>query len=251
MPTHTVAICAGTVSRVLLVAVLSLVTMHAAVMVAKFGFGHDHLLGMTATFDLNIESNVPTWYSSAAFLVTAVTLGVVAAVKRRQRDAFAWHWTILAVMFVYLSLDEVSRLHEHWGVVLEQPLGFLRTARKAGGMFRNLWVIPAGLLAMVVGLIYLRFLRHLPGETRRLFVISGMLFIAGAVGMEMIGSRFSALGLRAGAWFAVLVTIEELLEMGSIVLFLHGVLRYAETTIGAVELRFGTIAAQAGTRPSR
>ena len=46
-------------------------------------------------------------------------------------------------MFVYLSLDEVSRLHEHWGVVLEQPLGFLRTVRTAGGMFRNLWVIPA------------------------------------------------------------------------------------------------------------
>jgi hypothetical protein len=82
-------------------------------------------------------------------------------------------------------------------------------------MFRNLWVIPAGLLAMVVGLIYLRFLRHLQRETRRVFVISGILFIAGAVGMEMIGARFSSHGLRAGAWFAVLVTIEELLEWGA------------------------------------
>jgi len=52
-------------------------------------------------------------------------------------------------MFVYLSLDEVSRLHEHWGVVLEQPLGFLRTARTAGGMFRNVWVIPVGLLGKI------------------------------------------------------------------------------------------------------
>ena len=69
--------------------------------------------------------------------------------------------------------------------------------------------------------------------------------------MEMIGARLSALGVRAGAWFAVLVPIEELLEMGSVVLFLHGVLRYVKTTIGAVELRFGQIAAQAGTRPPR
>ena len=104
---------------------------------------------------------------------------------------------------------------------------------------------------MVVGLIYLRFLRHLPGETRRVFVIYRNAVHCGCGGhgddwRTPFGTR-----ITGGSWFAVLVTIEELLEMGSIVLFLHGVLRYVETTIGSVELRFGKIAAQAGTRPPR
>ena len=56
------------VARVLTVAILLLMAMHMFVQVAYFGFGHDNLLGLTALFDMNRETNVPTWYSVAGFL---------------------------------------------------------------------------------------------------------------------------------------------------------------------------------------
>jgi len=106
-----------------------------------------------------------------------------------------------------------------------------------GGVFRNLWVIPAGLIALVVGLSYLRFLVHLPSRTRALFVASGVAFVTAAVGMEMVGASYSAAGGRYKPGFMVLVTIEETLEMASIALFLYAVLTYAGTTLRTVLIR--------------
>ena len=72
-------------------------------------------MGLGAVFDLSLEANVPTWYSAAALLVSALALGLITAVKLRERAPFAKHWGGLAAMFVYLSLDEVARFHEQWG----------------------------------------------------------------------------------------------------------------------------------------
>ena len=225
------------VARVLTAAILLLTAMHVFVQVAYFGFGHDNLLGLTALLDMNRETNVPTWYSVAVFLATAAALAVIAAARRQAGAPFARHWAVLAVIFVYLSLDELTRIHEKWGALLQQPLGHLRSAGVMGGVFRNLWVIPAGLIALVVGLSYLRFLVHLPSRTRALFVASGVAFVTAAVGMEMVGASYSAAGGRYKPGFMVLVTIEETLEMASIALFLYAVLTYAGTTLRTVLIR--------------
>src|SRR6185503_5684324 len=99
------------VVRTLVAAVCILLVLHMAVMVAKFGFGHDHLKGMTRVFDMNEESNIPTWYSGVALLLCSASLALVATVKRRTRDRFAVHWGMLALIIAYMSLDEVSRFH--------------------------------------------------------------------------------------------------------------------------------------------
>src|SRR5215213_808996 len=44
-------------------AILSLTVIHVLVQIADFGFGRDHLLGLTPLFDLNQENNIPTCYS--------------------------------------------------------------------------------------------------------------------------------------------------------------------------------------------
>ena len=102
---------------------------------------------------------------------------------------------------------------------------------------RNLWVIPAFLLAAVVGLAYIRFLLYLPSRTRSLFVASGTAFVLATVGMEMVGASLSAAGGRFTPRFMVLVTIEEVTEMASIALFLCAVLDYAASAVGTVLIR--------------
>jgi hypothetical protein len=211
--------------------------MHAFVHVANFGFGRDHLRGLTPLFDMNRENNVPTWYSGIVFLATAAALAMVAIAGRQAGAPFVRHWAALAVIFLYLSLDELTQIHESWGALLDARLGHWRSSEVMGGVFRNLWVIPAGLIALVVGLSYVRFLLHLPSRTRAMFVAAGVGFVTAAVGMEMVGASYSAAGGRYKAGFMVLVTVEEALEMASIALFLYAVLAYAGTTLHTVLVR--------------
>jgi hypothetical protein len=228
------------VGRVQAAAILSLTVMHVLIQVAHFGFGRDHLLGLTPLFDLNQENNIPTWYSGIVLFTTASALGVVAAAKHQARARFARHWTSLAFIFLYMSVDELTRIHEKWGRLLEKPLGNLRDPQVMGGALRNLWVIPAFLVAAAIGLAYVRFLFHLPARTRNLFAATGIAFVIATVGMEMAGASISAGGGRFTPGFMVVATAEEVTEMASIAVFLCAVLDYASTTVGAVCCRFGT-----------
>ena len=226
--------------RVQAAAIVCLTVIHVLVQIAYFGFGRDHLMGLTPLFDLNQENNVPTWYSGIMLFTTAAALGVVAVAKSHARAPFARHWMVLAFIFVYMSLDELAHIHEKWGPLLETSLGGLRDPQVMGGALRNLWVIPAFLVAAAVGLAYLRFLLHLPSRTRNLFVASGVAYVVATIGMEMVGASLSAAGGRFTPGFMVRATIEEVTEMASIAVFLCAVLEYAGSTVGMIRCRFRT-----------
>jgi hypothetical protein len=245
-PRVTITVNPRRVLQLLSSVIALLIAAHIAVQVAHFRFGHDHLRGLTPLLDLNQEHNLPSWYSGAVLLATAGFIAVIAASKHQAHDPFARHWTALAALFVYLSFDELTQVHEAWGNWLNGPLGWLRQRQVLGGVLRNLWVLPALTVAGLVGAIYLPFLRHLPGETRRRFAGSGAAYVLATAGMEMAGASYSAAGGRFTPGFMVLVTIEEGLEMGSIAVFLWAVLSYARTDIGRLEVAFR----DATTRPA-
>ncbi|MCH8039862.1 MAG: hypothetical protein IH977_05880, partial [Nitrospinae bacterium] len=81
------------------------------------------------------------------------------------------------------------------------------------------WAIPGGITAAIFGLAYLRFLRHLPARTRWLFVVSGCVFLGGAVGVEMSTDWYDDEDLLDTLAYNLWNTVEEGLEMGGVVLF--------------------------------
>jgi hypothetical protein len=82
-------------------------------------------------------------------------------------------------------------------------------------------------LVGVSALAFRRFLAALPYDTRRLFIFAGGLFVAGAIGIEMIGAQVEAsLGTRETMAYVVAVTLEEGCEMFGIALFLYALLAY-------------------------
>ncbi len=93
------------------------------------------------------------------------------------------------------------------------------------GAFYFPWVLLGAAFALIVACTYVRFLRHLPGDTRRLFLLGGALFVGGAVGIEIIGGIYV---VRFGATnpYAVISATEELLEMLGVIVFLHAVMSY-------------------------
>ena len=180
-------------------------------------------------FDLNKEGNIPTFFQASTLLLCSALLAIIAFAKKKEDAPYRLHWKALSVIFLFLSLDEASQLHE----MTSKPL---RSALNASGFLHYTWVILGVVFSLIVLLAYLRFLADLPRKSRNLFLVAGALFIGGALGMEMIsGYYFSSYGTQPlpisrlcnfRLNLTKLRTVEELLEMLGIVVFIYALMSY-------------------------
>ena len=170
-------------------------------------------------FSVNAEQTIPTWYSTIQLFVSAILLGVITAVKRQNHDPYTRYWAGLSLIFLYLSLDEGASIHEIFSDTLEvfyTPSGYLTFA----------WLIVFVPLVIIIGLLYLRFLFHLPSRIRNLFILAGFFYIGGAMVIEAISAnRYFADGGVTFPYLAI-ATVEELLEMWGITLLIYTLLSY-------------------------
>jgi hypothetical protein len=154
---------------------------------------------------------------------------VIARHQALIRSPWRWHFLVLALGFVVLSIDEMASIHETLLGRLGQSL--------VGDVFYFTWLGPALVVIALVGLSYLRFLLALPRRFQVLFAASGAVFLAGAVGAEMVGSEIARhrLGDDANWAYQIEVIVEEGLEMAGSALFIYALLAYiAEARIGLV-----------------
>ncbi len=179
-------------------------------------------------FDFDREKNIPTMYSALLMLSGGLWLYFIAWIYQ-QRDEPYWAWLGLSIIFFFLTIDEFSTLHEE----LIRPL---RMALGVSGIFYYAWVIPYGILLAVFVLAYLRFLYRLPPRTRNLFVISGAIFVAGALGFELISGMYDSLHGDETFAYAMLTTCEELFEMIGMALFNYALLDYVVTHFKFVQV---------------
>ena len=86
-------------------------------------------------------------------------------------------------------------------------------------------------------LSYFRFVLALPRSTMILFLGSGLLFLAGAIGIEVVSAREADINGTETVYYSVLYTAEELCEMVAMVIFSYGLLRYIEAGDGIIQFR--------------
>jgi hypothetical protein len=202
-------------------AVVSLASAGAFVQYCKHVLGKDFLLGLVPLFDLGTDNSIPTWYSSITLLICSILLTFIFVVKRASGDRFARSWGLLAFIFVFLSVDEVARIHETIGEVYA-----LNISRPTNGWLFYTWVIPGTAFVLVMAAAYLKFLVNLPARTRALFVISGAIYVGGALGIEMINARNAYLNPAGSFAQSMMTTLEEFFEMAGIAVFLYALLSY-------------------------
>lgn len=220
----------------LLLVILFLTLGHGAGLFSRHVLGHPSVYGLVPMFEFGGEGNLVAAYSASALLFASLLLGVIAWVHRAKGEKFK-AWLMLSLIFLFLSIDEYAALHEH----LTDPV---RGMVDVTGYLYYAWVIPYSLALLVFVASYARFLLRLPRETALLFVISGTVFIAGAIGFELLGGNEHYVhGL--GTSLTALVFVEELLEMLGIALFNFALLRYIVKTFGEVVM---TLSPDAGAR---
>lgn len=180
-------------------------------------------------FILDAETNLPTFAAFCLIVFNAQLLSVIAFGAISTRRAWRWHWVLLALVFVAMAFDEAASLHE-------KVSGLVRPALPDVALLHFAWVVPAGLFVGVFGLSMLRFVLVLPEPVRRMVILSGAIFVAGALGVEMLGGVAArSWGMGSPAYLAV-ASVEEALEMSGMALFGYALLRLLASPDGRVRL---------------
>jgi len=228
---------------VLAAAAVFLVIASSAGQFSTYVLGHGYVFGLVNLFSLDREGNVPTWFSAFLLLSCAALLTIITLVRREESDRWWTYWCGLAVIFLYLSMDEAASIHE-------LTITPVRDLLDVGGIFHWAWVIPGMIFVAAIGLTYFKFVLSLPRRTRSHFVVAAAVFLGGALGVEMAGAAWFEEFGRRNLGYVTFWTVEETLEMAGLIIFLYALLRYIETEIGRLRIIFQA-PATGGLAPGR
>jgi hypothetical protein len=227
----TVHLTPARVTVTLLITIGVLVTIHALSLFGLFHLGRDHQMGLFRMFNLSEEGNVPTWFAATTLFVSAVLLGITWHVVRTAREPFARHWGVLALIFLFIAIDEAASIHE----LLILPVRELFSAERA---LYFAWVIPYGVAVVIFGFAYARFMLALPRRTAALILAAALLFVGGALGMEMLSPWVYDWTGEVSLPMFVMLLFEETLEMLGVAILIYALLDHLARRDARIELRF-------------
>lgn len=210
------------ITKFLFIIVLFLLVMHGLSFLCYYQLQEGHFTkAMLRLFDLGKDFNIPTLFSTILLLTASIILFFIQwCSQKRIIGAPTKHWLILGVIFLFLSIDESVRLHEETIDTIRNRMPF-----KVTGYFYNAWVIPYGLFVIAVAGYFLPFLAKLPRRTRNLMVVAGVVYVAGALGLEMVEGKEEIANGKNGL-VHIYETFEEVMEMTGVIIFIYALLDF-------------------------
>ncbi|WP_208597728.1 hypothetical protein [Desulfogranum mediterraneum] len=221
------------VFKVLMVVIFVLLLADIAGIVSKIYFNHGRLYGLVPWFNFNNELSVPTLYSSLALLLASGLLLWIALIEKSLNKSWV-PWLGFMLLFLFLCIDESVTIHEQ----LTEPF---RDLLHLSGVFYYAWIVPYGVAFLVFSAVYCKFLISLPRQQLGLFILSGVVFLSGAIGLEMAGGNLASVHSEQGLAYALCYTGEEFLEMTGVAIFVYSLLfyisRYLKPAVLVIEVR--------------
>jgi hypothetical protein len=233
----------GWVLRVHLVCIAVLALAHVASLAALSRIDPVENPGLAAVagkFVLDSEVNIPTWFQSASLLLSSLALAIIVMSLWREHPAESRWWAALAILFFGLSLEETIGFHELLIIPLRERL-------ELHGIWHFAWVVPGLMVVAALGLAFAGFWWRLPIRTRSQMALAAGIYLVGAVGMEMVGGLFAeqaefrgtlAEQAHAGIPYLISATVEEVLEMVGIAVWLYALLSWLEGADVRLTMRF-------------
>ncbi len=209
-PARTAVFLSVIMSILLLAHVLALQANYNDALGIKRALGFEYW--QIALFDLDEEESLGTWFSSAMLFFAALLFNAQAVRLRAGGDQMHRWWFVLALGFALMSVDEVVGLHEWINTLYDETL----------------WAGLSAAIVALVGLGFLPFLWRYRVRTSVLFLLGGLLFSGGSVGVEQLsGTDINSLG------YNMLTGLEEGMEMSGVILSIYAVLELMrENTTG-------------------
>jgi hypothetical protein len=196
-----------------------LLCLDASLLVIKFGLGHQSTYGLTYLFDLNLEQNIPTLFSTLDLAFASLLLWTHSRKLNNERQPDSAYWLGLSIIFAFLATDEFCSIHERLNKPVEQLL------HTTNGALLYAWVVPYAAFVLIFAAVYLRFWWRMPTRYRILFAVAGSIYVVGALGLEMIGAELDSIyGIGASVAEGIEIIVEEGMEMSGIALFVYALL---------------------------
>ena len=210
-----------------------LVVASVAIQAYKIHTGHERLFGLTSLFNLDAEQSLPMFFSVCLHLIAATLLLGITLTESRSSGQDLMRWRLLTVGFAFMAIDEACSLHESLAVPIRAMMG-----PGPRGIFFFAWVIPAMGLVAVLAFYFVGFLRRLPAPTALAFIGGGILFLGGAIGVEMIGGWYSERHGENTQTYNLITAIEESLEMAGVIVFIRALINHAAYRMQTVGVQF-------------
>lgn len=221
-------------TRLLIIILAVLFLANCSVKLLVYFSGHKSIYGLVQLFDFDQEANIPTWFSTILLIIAGFNLSIIYLMERKRKSGQILQWAILAVGFIYMSLDEASSVHEQLTPIVMKLTGVANR-----GIFFFSWVIIGSLIVLMLIPFFLKFLFRLPARIRYAFLISGVIYVSGALGMELLGGRYAELHGQENLVYYTFTTIEETLEMAGLIIFISALMRYIYDNFKEVRFMFG------------
>jgi hypothetical protein len=208
------------IAGVMIAIALGFVLIDLYVQYGRYTPGMNHRIRLDELFHLGKEANIPTWYSATLLLLASLLLFLIAGVKQNLNEMQWVGWFLLATIFLYLSADETALLHERIAMYI--------SSRFPGSPLMTFgWILPGIIAIGIIGLAYVPFLLALPAKTRRLIIASGVIYLGGAIVTEFAAIPYE-FGKTLDMGFALLVALEELMEMCGVILLIYTLLDFLQ-----------------------
>ena len=115
------------------------------------------LLGLV---NLDTEGNIPTFYATILLLAASAILLLIGL-----RDKKKYYWFLLSAIFCFLALDENISIHEQLTTLTKSAIGV-----EDPTIMPVAWIIPYGIMSILLALFFFKFVWNLPKKTKILFV---------------------------------------------------------------------------------
>lgn len=226
------------ITRVLGISAFFLILASVAGQFVTYAFGYDYIYNLHYVFVLikmfyvDLEQNFPAYFSAAILLFASLLLLVIAILEGKRKSSGVSKWSILALCFLGLSVDESLSFHER----LIVPMRNLMNNDNLG-IFFYAWVVPGIAIVLIFSVFFLRFFLTLNAKTRLNFIISAALYIGGAIGIEFLNGYYAELHGEQNLIYSLLSNLEECMEMAGIIIFIRGLLEYIASNFKAVHFQ--------------
>ncbi len=174
----------------------------------------------TGLWNLDEENNFPTWFASMVLALVAFALAFVGLLKYQERDRYWWQWFAIALIPLFLSVDDMAQLHEALSSPISEEYGL-------GGLLHWAWVVVALPVVAVLTVLFIPFLLHLPRRTIVLLLAGAGMVFGGGVILEMFEGWWVDARGHEGVIIFSMVTVQEVLELFGSIVALYAVIDYA------------------------
>lgn len=207
--------------KFLSVVAMALIFIHINILVIYFLVGDPDKFDFIRMFDLDMERNIPTLFSSAILLISGFLFYLLSLSAKMKEKKDRKYWLGLSFVFTFLAFDESAKIHEKLGDYTENFV-------EATGYLHYPWVISYSILIVVLGLLYMRFFWKMESKVFWAFMASAAIFLSGAIGFELLGANESSIHSTDTVLYSIYYTIEESLEMFGVIYLIHILLNLLE-----------------------